>query len=103
MIKKSKKKKKIVIKTLHQLLRSRPAEDISKGDIKALLAQHIIETPDFDPNFPITAQFNKHKLDALRLLFDIINSDDQLNSDDEWREMLAAGTPATPDPPEAVI
>jgi len=77
-------------KTLHSIISALPTNDVQSQDLKQLILQLIMETPNDEGHFAVRS---KVKLDALRLLADIIRNDsmgdyetdllDILTSDDE--------------------
>jgi hypothetical protein len=60
--------------TLTDLIDALPSPDVKSGDLKGLILQLILDTPDDNPNNHF-ANRSKVKLEALKLLADINRSD----------------------------
>lgn len=59
-------------KTLHSIISALPTEDVQSKDLKQLILQLILEVPNDEGHFAVRS---KVKLEALRLLADIIRND----------------------------
>ena len=60
--------------TLSDLIDALPTPDVKSGDLKSLILQLILDTPDDNPNNHF-ANRSKVKLEALKLLSDINRND----------------------------
>tara|TARA_R100001530_G_scaffold135842_1_gene114156 strand:- start:3255 stop:3506 length:252 start_codon:yes stop_codon:yes gene_type:complete len=60
-------------RTLHSIIAALPTEDVQNTDLKQLILQLIMETPNDEGAYAVRG---KLKLEALRLLSDIIRNDD---------------------------
>mgnify|MGYP003141491409 CR=1 FL=1 len=60
--------------TLSDLIDALPTPDVKSGDLKSLILQLILDTPDDDPRNHF-ANRSKVKLEALKLLSDINRND----------------------------
>lgn len=81
-------------RTLKELIDRLPAPDIQRGDLKALVLQLVMDTPDDLPAAERTPRL-KVRLDALRLLADIIRDEGETDTAGELLSLLAPSPPDT--------
>lgn len=79
--------KKSKLNTLTNLIDALPSADVSSGDLKTLILQLILDTENDDPNKPY-ANRSRVKLDALKLLSDILRNDSVSDYEAELIEIL---------------
>ncbi len=75
-------------KTLNQMLQQLPIQDLDNKDLIALIVQFLQETPD-DKTLGDYATRSKVKLDALRLIHDILKTETKSAQHDELLDLLA--------------
>ena len=84
-------------RTLKELLDRLPSPDVQRKDLKSLLCQLILDTPD-DPSASDRTPRLKAKLEALALLRDLINDEGDQDTTGDLLALL--GSPRDPPPGE---
>jgi len=79
--------KKSKLNTLTNLIDALPSADVSSSDLKTLILQLILDTENDDPSKPY-ANRSRVKLDALKLLSDILRNDSVRDYEAELIEIL---------------
>lgn len=79
--------KKSKLNTLSNLIDALPSADVSSADLKTLILQLILDTENDDPSKPY-ANRSRVKLDALKLLSDILRNDSVSDYEAELLDLL---------------